>query len=188
MFWFQCTKYLHLIELLKNGQETTPDSNQVEHQLFDRWPIDWHTAYEAHYEALLAPGMDEHFTEPENSLEPEPIKYIYESKERYGIFLKRCMKPCIGMKSFNRFCSNTESLNDHFSIDDEALCVLVIMNSYDKWKDEVEWKKDNRTLVNVPIEASKNFRKTLYTDSQCKSNLFSFFMNTIETFDTNISL
>ena len=98
------------------------------------------------------------------------------------------MKPCIGMKLFNRFCSNTESLNDHFSIDDEALCVLVIMNSYDKWKDEVEWKKDNWTLVNVPTDVSKNFRKTLYTESQCKSNLFFLFHECKEKLDTNISL
>ena len=144
--------------------------------------------YEAHYEALLEPGMDEHVEEADNSLEPEPIKYIYESKERYGIFLKKCMKPCIGVKSFNRFCSNTESLNDHFTIDDEALCVLVIMNSYDKWKDEVEWRKDNRTSANVPTEVSKGFRKTLYTESQCKSDLFSFSNNAKEELDTNMSL
>jgi len=172
-----CTEYLHNIpqDLLHDVTEQEDDTSQD--IFFQRWPIDWHTDYEAHFDALHASQNDN--TADEVSLDPEPIRYIYDSKEMYTTFLKKCMKHCIGIKSYNRFCSTTESLNDYFSIDDEALCVLIIMNSYDKWKDECEWKKDNMTLSSAPSDVSKTFRKTIYTEVQCKYYSFMYSISSI---------
>jgi hypothetical protein len=135
--------------------------------LFKNWPTDWHTTYEAHFDRKFASGteiVDDEESEPQ----PEPVMYIYQSKENYTSFLKKCMKHCIGTKSYHRFSHGKEQLNDFFTIDDEALCILIIMNSYRKWKDEAEWRRNNVGCEVVPKDVSKTFKRTLYTETQGK--------------------
>jgi len=137
--------------------------------LFKHWPNDWHTTYEAHFDSKYSTSGNETISQEESEPQPEPVTYVYESKEMYASFLNRCMKPCIGTKAYHRFSHGKESLDSFFTVDDEALCILIIMNSYSKWKDEAEWRKNNVLgAESVPKEVSKTFNRTIYTECQSK--------------------
>lgn len=153
----------------------TEDTNSVDETLlFKNWPNDWHTTYEAYFDRKYTSGNENIYQEEEKEPQPDPVTFVYESKEMYATFLKRCMKPCIGTKGYHKFSHGKEHLDDFFTIDDEALCILIIMNSYSKWKDEAEWRKNNVGSESVPKEDSKAFSRTLYTEFQSEFYFYSF--------------
>lgn len=152
----------------------TEDANSADETLlFKNWPNDWHTTYETYFDRKYTSG-NENIYQEEIEPQPDPVTYVYESKEIYATFLKRCMKPCIGTKKYHRFSHGKEPLDDYFTVDDEALCILIIMNSYSKWKDEAEWRKNNGGSESVSKEDSKAFSRTLYTEFQSELYFYSF--------------
>jgi hypothetical protein len=54
-----------------------------------------------------------------------------------------------------------------FTVEDEALCLLVLVNSFNKWKDEAEWRlqsHENKISSKVPENIMRSFSRTLYTE------------------------
>jgi hypothetical protein len=96
------------------------------------------------------------------------VSHIYKTKENYASFVSKCMLPCVGQAKHRAFITGAKSLEDSFTVEDEALCILVLVNSYRKWKDEARWRLEsleNRNATKLPEEVMKTLSKALYTES-----------------------
>lgn len=149
---------------MKFEQENSDDdlsTDDMETSFLKEWPDN-----EPDANILVVPR---HTDDLNQYLEVQPhVAHIYRSKETYASFISKCMLPCVGRKTYRSFETGAKSLEESFTVEDEALCLLVLVNSISKWQDEARWRTDNPEFhtisKKVPDCTQKTFSKSLYTE------------------------
>ena len=105
----------------------------------------------------------------ERILEDQPhVAHIYKSKDTYASFVSTCMMPCVGKDVHRSYVTGAKTLEECFTVEDEAMCLLVLVNSYRKWQDEAKWRLESngdKRVTKVPEDIMRIFSKTLYTET-----------------------
>jgi hypothetical protein len=76
---------------------------------------------------------------------------------------------------YRSFETGAKCIEECFTIEDEALCLLVLVNSVKKWQDEAKWRTHNpefhTTLKKIPdCRIQKTFNASLYTEFNTAGN------------------
>jgi len=148
---------------LQEEQEADSDnSSDSEFDFIKDWPAQ-------DPDASLIMGGANTPEDMEKVLDEQPhVAHIYKTQETYASFVSKCMLPVVGQAAHRSYVTGAKSLEECFTIEDEALCLLVLVNSYRKWKDEASWRLQsyaNRVASKVPEESMRTFSKSLYTES-----------------------
>jgi hypothetical protein len=156
---------------MKLQQEDNDDDSYSQHSEFDfirDWPDD-----DPADASLLVETRTSSREEPDRILDVQPhVAHIYKTQETYASFVCKCMKPCVGKDIYRSFENGAKTLEECFTVEDEALCLLVLVNSIRKWQDEAKWRSENagyQTSSKVPEDIKKTFSKSLYTELQTDS-------------------
>ena len=151
----------HLQELQEEEESDDSSTSSSDFEFIKDWPVQ---------DPELSLIMEGATTEEiEKFLDEQPhVAHIYKTQEIYASFVSKCMSPCIGLAAYRSYVTGAKSLEECFTVEDEAMCLLVLVNSYRKWKDEARWRLQsytNRVASKVPEEIMRSFSKSLYTES-----------------------
>jgi hypothetical protein len=151
------------MKLLQENSDSETSTEELETCFLRGWPDD-----EPDINNLVHQTLTDDLNQ--DLLEEQPhVAHVYRTKETYASFISICMLPCVGKNTYRSFETGSKNFEESFTIEDEALCFLVLANSINKWQDEAVWRNDNSEYHNTSkkIQSSilKTFSKSLYTET-----------------------